>query len=285
MGRHPKEGLDYFSVDCQFSDKVKLIEAEFHLIGLGILIHLWQKIYGGKGYYTEWSDDVALVFASECGVGVNVVKEVISASLRRGLFDRQMYNQYQILTSEGIQERYAEATQRRALQKIDGRYLLVSMPSNWVNVDNNSIDVDKNAKNDDRNTQSKVKYSRVKYINNAPTRASAPAYACVENPDFEAVYAAYPRKDMKEEAQKVFERINPSFEEYNQMFDAILVQEKSEAWTEQNGRFIPNLPKWLESRQWANTPIVKAAKEFNYMDNISEKKHRTSYRKDAAKTE
>jgi nucleoside diphosphate kinase len=168
MARPQKEGVDYFPVVCQFDDKVKLIQAEFGLIGLGVLIRLWQKIYGGKGYYTAWSNDVALVFASECGVSANVVKEIISACMRRGLFDRQKFDDYHILTSEGIQERYAEATERRVSQKIDGRYLLIDIPSNWVLVGNNAVNVDTNAINDCNNTQSKVNKNKSHYNTTTP---------------------------------------------------------------------------------------------------------------------
>jgi hypothetical protein len=161
MARPQKEGIDYFPVNCQFNDSVKLIQAEFGLIGLGVLVRLWQKIYGGKGYYTPWDDDVALVFAAECGAGVNVVKEIVSACFRRGLFDRQMYDTYKILTSEGIQERYAEATDRRVSQKFDSRFLLIAIPQKEVNVDNNSINVDNNAVNDCKSTQSKVNKIKV----------------------------------------------------------------------------------------------------------------------------
>ena len=161
MARPQKEGIDYFPIDCQFNDKVKLIQAEFGLIGIGCLLKLWQKIYSEKGYYTEWDDDVALVFAQDCKAGANVVKEVVSACLRRGLFDRQMYDQYKILTSEGIQERYAEATDRRISQKIDGRYLLIAMPNNWVDVNNNQVNVDNNSVNGVDNTQSKLNKNKL----------------------------------------------------------------------------------------------------------------------------
>lgn len=162
MARPQKEGLDYFSVDCYFSDSVKFIGAEFGLIGYGCIVRIWQKIYGGKGFYTDWNDDVALLFAQENNAGVNVVKEVISACVRRGIFDRGMLARYGILTSEKIQVRYAKATERREPQKIDGRYLLISAPSNWVIDNKNSVNDNKNGENVDNNTQSKVENSKVK---------------------------------------------------------------------------------------------------------------------------
>lgn len=161
MARPQKDGVDYFPVDVTFSDSVKLLRAEFGPVGVGILIAVWQRIYGEKGYYTQWDNDVALMFSTENGVGVSVVREVISACIRRGIFDREKFEVYGVLTSEGVQERYAEATERRTSQKIDGRYLLIPTPKNWIIVNNNGINVDNNSENVDRNPQSKVKYSKV----------------------------------------------------------------------------------------------------------------------------
>lgn len=161
MGRDPKDGLDYFPVDVFFSDEVNLIRSEFNLAGLGLLIVLWQKIYGERGYYTKMDSDVMLMFAERYSVGVNFVKEVIQACLRRGIFNREMYEKYQILTSKGIQERYADGTARRTSKKIDGRYLLIPAPQNWIIVNRNDVSVDINAENVCRNTQSRVDESNV----------------------------------------------------------------------------------------------------------------------------
>ena len=178
-GDYRKVGLDYFSVTCQFNDQVKLIQAEFGLKGLGILIRLWQKIYGEKGYYVVWNDEVALMFADECRVGVSVVVELVNACLKRGVFDRQKYDQYQILTSEGIQTQYARGTTRRLSQKIDGRYLLISAPKNWVMYNNPVANVDISAENADISQQSKVIVKEESYNDNttttyARTREEAP---------------------------------------------------------------------------------------------------------------
>lgn len=171
MARPIKEGLDYFSLDCHMNDAMKLIQAEFGLVGYAVVIKLWQKIYSDKGYYTKWGRDVALLFAQENGVGGNVVQEVVRICLQRGIFDQSMLKEHGILTSDGIQKRFAEGTARRTSVKIDRRYLLIVAPENWVFVDNNSINVDNNSINVDNNTQSKVKESKVKYLYNAQARA------------------------------------------------------------------------------------------------------------------
>ena len=156
MARPHKQGVDYFPLDCHMNDGMKLIEAEFGLVGFGIVVKLWQKIYSGKGYYTEWARDVALVFAKDNSVGANVVHEVVRACFSRGIFDQGMYKRFGILTSEGVQERYFKATERRSFEKIDRRYLLITIPSDTVSADNNSVFVDNNATNKSKVNKSKV---------------------------------------------------------------------------------------------------------------------------------
>lgn len=171
MARPIKQGVDYFPIDCHMNDKMKLIQAEFGLVGYAVVIKLWQKIYSGKGYYTEWGRDVALMFAQNNSVGGNVVQEVVRSCLNRGIFDQRMFDEYGILTSDGIQERFAEATERRTFVNADRRYLLIPAPSNWVFADNNSINVDNNSVNVDNNPQSKVNKSKVNYYISAGARA------------------------------------------------------------------------------------------------------------------
>lgn len=245
MARPQKEGLDYFPVDCVLNDRAKFIIAEFKVMGWGILTLLWSKIYGVKGYYTHWDDDVALLFASECGVGVGVVKEVIAACIRRGLFDRQLYDQYGILTSVGIQKRYAEATERRSSQKIDGRYLLIPIPKNWLDVNNNLVYVDNNSENVDNNPQSKVKESKVNNITyNTRVRAL-----------FEKLYDAYPRKGKAEEAWLAFEALEPSDEDFGCILRALEIQKRSPEWTAQDGKFIPGLVRYISERRWESVSV------------------------------
>ena len=45
MPRPIKEGLDYFELDCQMNDKIKLIQAEFGLKGFAIVKEEIRMIY------------------------------------------------------------------------------------------------------------------------------------------------------------------------------------------------------------------------------------------------
>ena len=67
-GRPNKAGLDYFELDCHMNDKVRLIQAEYGLKGFAVVVKLYQTIYGQKGYYCEWNNDILLLFMSENGL-------------------------------------------------------------------------------------------------------------------------------------------------------------------------------------------------------------------------
>lgn len=144
-----KSKLDWFKLDCQMDDKLELIESEFGLMGFAVVVKLWQKIYGGEGYYCEWNDDVALVFARKINAGANVVSEIVARCISRGIFDLGMFRKSGILTSHGIQSRYYECAARRKGEKIKPEYLLLCNTQNSEDVDNSSENVNISKENAD----------------------------------------------------------------------------------------------------------------------------------------
>ena len=126
-------GIDCFPLCTNLNDKVKLIEAEFGLTGFGVIVKLFQKIYGQQGYYVEFTREVALLFAKQIGVGGNVVLEIVNASIKQGIFDGSLYEKYRILTSVGIQERYFALVSRRKNVTVRDDFLLLSVGKNGKN--------------------------------------------------------------------------------------------------------------------------------------------------------
>ncbi len=159
---HMTEGIPYFPLDVHLDDRFELIEAEFGLVGFAVIVKLFQKIYGGNGYYSEWNDDVALLFSRKNSVGGSVVSEIVSASIKRGIFDKTLYEKYRILTNKTIQERYFEAIKRRSKVKIKEEYLLVKVTHLGENVNNSSQNVNNSEENVYNFKQSKVKERKVK---------------------------------------------------------------------------------------------------------------------------
>lgn len=157
-----RSGIDYFPLDVTLDSKMELIEAEFGLTGFGVIVHLLQEIYGKAGYYIEWTNEVALLFARKVGLGGSVVSEIVEASIRRGMFDRKLYDEYQVLTSKGIQKRYFEAVSRRKQLEVDFNILLVDCTLFLKSVDIKRVNVNILSENADISEQSKVEESKVK---------------------------------------------------------------------------------------------------------------------------
>ena len=164
MARPVKEGLDYFELDCHMEEKVRLIQAEFGLKGFAIVVKLYQKIYGGFGYYCEWNEDSLLLFMSENGVSSrdekNLISEIVAACIRRNIFSEKLFKEFGILTSYGVQKRYLNAVSRREKVELIKEYLLISVGKNQYNVCIKSINVDRNSVNVCSNSQSREEKSR-----------------------------------------------------------------------------------------------------------------------------
>ena len=156
-----KSGIDYFPLDVNLNAKFELIEAEFGLTGFGVVVHLLQEIYGKAGYYIEWTEEGALLFARKVGLGGSVVSDIVEAAIRRGMFDKEKYDKYRVLTSKGIQERYFEAVSRRKTLEVDHNILLVDAAQILPNVDIRAKNVNILSENADISKQSKVEESRV----------------------------------------------------------------------------------------------------------------------------
>lgn len=154
-----RDGIEYFPFDVDFfqDEKIQFVSARFGTKGEAITIRLLCKIYR-NGYYTKWDDDTALLFAKGVGDGCSdaCVKDVVHELVKRGFFDKDIFDRFGILTSRGIQRRYIEAAKRRKRIEIQAEYLLIDV-SEYSNVDILYGNVDISNENADISKQSKVK--------------------------------------------------------------------------------------------------------------------------------
>lgn len=167
-----KVGLDYFSVNCVTDEEIKLVTAEFGMRAFAIIIKLFQKIYGGNGYYCDWNEEVCLLFIQENGLGgkyVSSINEIVLCCMRRGVFSKAQYEKNHILTSEKIQMNFLDATKRRKSVKMKKAYLLVKVAHLPENVD--IIHENDNILKENDNT---LKQSRVKKSNNSLSLSEIP---------------------------------------------------------------------------------------------------------------
>ncbi len=129
MARKNKQGLDYFpyDVDLDQDDKLGMIIAEFGVKGELFYTKLCCFIYKHKGYFTEWNEESQLKFLRRynyCGFSMSFMGEIIPRLIKWDLFDKVVFDSFQILTSSRIQETYLSAARKRNERIIDPRFLL-----------------------------------------------------------------------------------------------------------------------------------------------------------------
>lgn len=143
MARPTKQGIDYFPIDVQFDEKVELFIAETGGEGLGVLVTIWQLIYQNNGYYIDNGHDLFLLVRRRIMSDINTIEKAVNAAVSRGIFDKNLHEKFNILTSKAIQKRYFIGSKKKKLVSVVENYLLdgVSAGENSVNVVGNATNV------------------------------------------------------------------------------------------------------------------------------------------------
>lgn len=166
MSRPIKNGLDYFPLNVDFfdDDKIAFISVKFQEKGEMTALKLLCKIYKDTGYYYQWGEDEALLFAKrQLGDASQhtFVSEVVEELVKRNFFDKDIFEKYKILTSHGIQERYDKICKdSRRIYTIDEKFNLLG--------ENSPLTREKPGVNPGKSTQRKVKKTKEKQINKLP---------------------------------------------------------------------------------------------------------------------
>ena len=110
MGRRVKKGLDYFPLDVDFFQDIKIRKLIRCQGGkaLTVYIALLCNIYKEEGYYIRWDNDLPFIISEQTGYEDGYVHEVLRNCVALGLFDKALFESEKIYTSRSIQERYRE---------------------------------------------------------------------------------------------------------------------------------------------------------------------------------
>ena len=290
-----KEGIDSFLLDCHTNENMAEIENTFSIKGFAIVVRLWQKIYSEKGYYCEWSERSPVLFLSQwfgggSGVDENLIREVVALSLKIGIFDRNMYERFQILTSKRLQEQYFDVVKRRTEIKIIKDYLLISVDNFKENVNIIQKNVNTNSKNVSSFSTSKVKESKVKGSkeNNTSTSVdgrSAFNYQSVVK-SFNSICVSLPKvQNLTETRRKKIKNAskllgNLSFEDvFNMVENSDFLSGRTDKWNGCSFDWIlntTNLTKIIEGnynnkrpkQQSTSSYDINELEKFNTLDDI-----------------
>lgn len=132
MGRPAKKGLDYFPRDVDFWDDFKIMDLlnTYGPLGTAVYDVILTTVYR-NGYYLEvplekMAAQVIRVIGNRWITDKNFVLEIIRYCGEIGLFNNDLLPQ-SVITSVGIQRRYAEVTARNKADK--SKYWLLEEPA------------------------------------------------------------------------------------------------------------------------------------------------------------
>jgi len=261
MGRPTKTGLDYFPLDVDMDDCIELIETEHGLAGFSIVIKLWQKIYK-NGYYLDWSEDVARLFAHRINAELTLINSVINSCFYRNIFNESLYKSHNVLTSAGIQKRYiiaCLASKRKSISVSSDLCLLPTELTQYITEFTPFLPV--------VSTQSKVKES--KEDNNMRTEQCATQtpkesdtsifpddhkpkddkVSVAEEYPFSEFWEFYDKKKDKQRAERAYKKL--SLLDRKCIFDTLQAYKDSTP----NKKYRKNPEAYLNNRTWEDEII------------------------------
>lgn len=130
MARIAKSGLEYFPFDIDFFQDIKIRKLIKRQGGKAVTVYalLLCLIYK-NGYYMQWDEELPFIGSELSGFDEAYVSEVIKTCLSLGLFDKNMLDTEQVLTSKGIQIRYCDIQRlNKRMSRIDKYSLIADEP-------------------------------------------------------------------------------------------------------------------------------------------------------------
>lgn len=279
MARPTKQGLDYYPKDvkAKYDTKFKYVESKNSVIARLVIYELWDLIYGENGYFLKFDNIQRVLFLGDMPINDEQLVEILDSCFEIGLFEKSLFEKYQILTSESIQKRYMEAVGRRAKVSIISDYFLLPKNSfyniNWVNVNINSINVNNNSINDDIYPQSKVNKIKVNksklnnseitqpYLDQIESISESEAMRNVElNKKFKLYSDTYPKKTKKFEARELFGNLSDD-EIEKVILGAQNVLELSKTMTPDEYKYLKNQATFISDSEYLDYQVLRSTKQ------------------------
>ncbi|WP_313386924.1 DUF4373 domain-containing protein [Chishuiella sp.] len=206
MARPKKVGLDYFPLDIDFFEDIKIRKLIKYLGSKSISIYTYMlcKIYK-EGYFIKWDTELPFIVSEATGSKEEYVNEVLKFCLKNHLFSEELYNKHNILSSKGIQERYKLICITAKRKFNISKYNLVNSEETLVNSEETLVNSEETLVNSEFSTQSKVKESKVKNSSNEELEKKTTKKIEVgvfENSNFEETPNSTSLKNFEKEKEK-----------------------------------------------------------------------------------
>ena len=147
MGRKIKIGLDYFPMDVDFFDDIKVRKLIKHKGSVSILVYsyLLSLIYK-EGYFLKWDEDIPFIIYEKIGQDESYIKDVINYLIDIEMFSKYMFEKENILTSKGIQKRYKKICDTLKRRDSIDVYNLINTEKIEINTEEIAIDTEETNK-------------------------------------------------------------------------------------------------------------------------------------------
>lgn len=170
MGRNKKVGLDYFPMDVDFFQDIRIRKLIKYQGGKAVTVYalLLCTIYK-QGYYMRWDEELPFIISEQTGFEEAYIQEVFKCCLMVGLFSKKLYDSNKILTSKGIQERYqmiGDLCRRRV--DISSEFMLISSEEIPITSEEIPFSSEEKPINSAKSTQSKRKENKKNNITPSP---------------------------------------------------------------------------------------------------------------------
>lgn len=158
MARPKKEGMDYFphDTDAVNDKKIEALRALYGNDGYAYYFIMLEQIYKEKNFQLDVSDaetreEMFQVLSKKVSVSMEVFMKILNTSLKWGCFDKRLYDEKGVITSEGIKKRANVVVEKR-----------VKMREKYQSDKEIIFDAETTQETMEETTQSKVKKSKEK---------------------------------------------------------------------------------------------------------------------------
>ncbi len=166
MGRNKKLGLDYFPMDVDFFQDIRIRKLIKYQGGKAVTVYaLLLCIIYKQGYYIRWDDELPFIISEQTGFDEAYIQEVFKCCMVVGLFSKKLYDSDKVITSKGIQERYKNiCDQLRRVCKFN-EYAIISSEEMPISSEEMPISSEEMPISSEESTQKKRKEKEIKKEN------------------------------------------------------------------------------------------------------------------------
>lgn len=155
MARPKKEGMDYFphDTDAVNDEKIEALRMLYGNDGYAFYFILLERIYRSPKFELDVSDaETIQILSKKVGVNEEVFHKILQTALKRGCFDKELYEEKGVLTSDGVKKRANVVVEKR-----------VKMREKYSKDKEEGVsDAETTQETGEESTQSKVKESKEK---------------------------------------------------------------------------------------------------------------------------